>query len=151
MTSSNSDLCPLSAAVSNRQSAFEMLATIREIRDTLLTKTVKGRQLISLYKQCSPTLLKAVFLDRRFRNELLIGLENLQPAIAGVKSSLNGGDNTYVFTQEDAQTITYLVDLTINRIPESQEKLANKLKQSLHFSYMPGKTVKEYLAIVNLL
>lgn len=151
MTSSNSDLCPLMAAASHRQSAFEMLATIREIRDTLLAKTVKGRQLISLYKQCSPTLLKAVFLDRHFRNELLNGLEKLQPAVAGIKNFLNGSDKTYVFTQEDAHTITYLIDLTINKIPESQVKLANKLKQSLHFSYMTGKTVTEYLSIVNLL
>lgn len=151
MSSSNSDLCPLTAAVGHRQSAFEMLATIREIRDTLLAKTVKGRQIISLYKQCSPTLLKAVFLDRRFRNQLLNSIDNLQPAIAGIKGALAGNGDDYVFTPEDALTISNLLELTINKLPAPQVRLANKLKQSLLFSSMPGKTVGEYLALVKLL
>lgn len=142
--------CPLTAAARTRQSAFELLATIKELRDHWLVKTVKGRQIISLYKHCSPSLLKAVFLDRRFRSELLNGLEQLQPAIYAVQQSLRGHNEPYVFTPADVQTIERLLEVTIAKLPEPLALQTNKLKHSLALPSMAGQNIHDYLVSVKL-
>ncbi|MEW6698546.1 MAG: hypothetical protein AB1341_14580 [Bacillota bacterium] len=151
MTSGSPAHCPLTEAAHHRTSAFMMLSFVRDLRDTLLCKTEKGRHMMSLYKLCSPTLVKVVLLDPRFRTEILDGLEKLKPAIAGVKKTLEGHSRTYIFTQEDAQTVSYLLDLSVKRLPRSLAMQMQNLKKDLHLDSMPGKSVTDYLTSVKLL
>lgn len=151
MTSRSPGHCPLTAAARHRTSALMMLSIIRDLRDDLLTKTEKGRQMMSLYNLCSSTLVKVVLFDSRFRTELLDGLEKLKPAIAGVKKTLDGHSRTYIFTQQDARTASHLLDLSIKRLPRTLAMQMQSLKQDLHLASMPGKSVPEYLKSVNLL
>ncbi|AQS59719.1 hypothetical protein [Desulforamulus ferrireducens] len=143
--------CPLTVAARHNPSVFEILSSAKEIRDNLLKQTEKGRAIISLYATCSPTLVKAIFFDGRFRAAVFDGLAKLKPAIAGIQATLDGEDRHYVFTAEDADTVSYLMDLTIERLPRNLAKQVRALKQELQLSAMPGRNVKDYLTAVQLL
>lgn len=151
MSMEYSGLCPLTVAARHNRSVFEILSTIKEIRDNLLNRTEKGRAIISLYARCSPTLLKAVFLDSRFRAAVLDGLSRLNPAIVGIQATLDGVNRPYVFTEEDAHTASHLMELTIGKLPRGLAMQAKALEQDLHLYTMPGKTVADYLKAVRLL
>lgn len=151
MLRENPGLCPLTVAARHNRSAFEIISIVKEIRDHLLSQTEKGRAIISLYSSCSPALVKAVFLDGRFRSAVLEGLSRLKPAIVGIQATLNGVDRHYVFTEEDASTVAFLMDITIAKLPISLATQAKALGQELHLYAMPGRTVAEYLRAVKLL
>ncbi|WP_072912093.1 hypothetical protein [Desulforamulus aeronauticus] len=151
MSRENPGLCPLSVAARQNRSSFEILSIVKEIRDHLLSQTEKGRTIISLYASCSPALVKAVLLDGRFRSTVLDGLARLKPAIVGIRATLGSGDRDYVFTEADANTVAFLMDITIAKLPKGLATQAKALEQELHLYDMPGKTVAEYLRAVKLL
>ena len=55
---------------------------LRSIRDNVLSKTQEGRELIELYYQWSPFIVKAIEADEEFKQEIKEMIDNMLPMIS---------------------------------------------------------------------
>jgi len=72
--------CPLSLIYGNDSLQTNAL---RSFRDTVLSKTPEGREIISLYYQCSPAIMKAMEGDKEFKQKIKGIIESIAPMIEG--------------------------------------------------------------------
>jgi hypothetical protein len=62
------------------EGSFEV-TLLRAVRDNLLSQTPEGRELIKLYYQWSPVMVKAMEEDQAFEKEVKKMIDNLLPMI----------------------------------------------------------------------
>jgi hypothetical protein len=74
----NGSLCPIEL-IYGKQSA--RTKHLRHFRDTILSKTSEGQELIKLYYQWSPVLVKAMEEDEEFRQEVKGMIDSVVPMI----------------------------------------------------------------------
>ena len=79
-TTSTPQPCPSTTIYGEQSEQTEML---RHFRDTILTKTREGRELISLYYQWGPLIVKVMEEDREFKKEVKEMVDSLLPLLRG--------------------------------------------------------------------
>ena len=72
------NVCPMSLAL---RGDSKKLNTLRKFRDEVLSKTPAGREVIKLYYQWSPVIVKAMTEDEEFKEELKEMIEGILPMI----------------------------------------------------------------------
>jgi len=70
--------CPLSLLLQDNDEAITLL---RNFRDTILRSTPRGQELIKLYYQWSPAIVKVMEEDEQFKNEMSDMVDSLLPLI----------------------------------------------------------------------
>lgn len=68
--------CPVTEIYGQHSEEAEFL---RNVRDGILSKTLEGRELIKFYYQWSPTLVKAMKEDEKFKQEVKAVIDELLP------------------------------------------------------------------------
>jgi len=63
----------------------EEAALLRYIRDNVLSQTAEGREIIGLYYQLSPVIIKAMEKDEGFKEEVKEMLDGVMGLIGGVE------------------------------------------------------------------
>ena len=56
---------------------------LRYVRDDIFTQTPEGRELITLYYQWSPVIVKAMEGDEEFKEEIKEMIDGILPLIGG--------------------------------------------------------------------
>ena len=79
--SSTSQSCPSTTIYGEHSEQTEML---RHFRDTILNKTPEGKELIKLYYQWGPVIVKLMEQDREFRKEVKGMIDSLLPLVRGI-------------------------------------------------------------------
>jgi len=74
----NGPLCPIELIYGEHSAQTKRL---RHFRDTILSKTSEGQELIKLYYQWSPVLVKAMEEDEEFRQEVKGMIDSVVPMI----------------------------------------------------------------------
>jgi hypothetical protein len=77
-TTSTPSSCPSTAIYGENSEQTEML---RHFRDNILNKTPEGKELIKLYYQWSPVIIKVMKQDREFRKEVKEMIDSLLPML----------------------------------------------------------------------
>ena len=73
--------CPIEALYGNHSEQTELL---RHFRDTVLSQSTEGQELIKLYYQWSPVIVKAMEKDEKFK-------ESVKRVVEGFLSLITGG------------------------------------------------------------
>ena len=73
-------LCPVTQIYGNNSEKTQLL---RYVRDNLLNSTPEGRELIKLYYQWSPFMVKAMEQDEEFKEKVKEMIDHLLPLIEG--------------------------------------------------------------------
>jgi hypothetical protein len=71
--------CPMSVLYSEHSSEIELL---RYFRDNVLNQSKEGQELVKLYYQWSPVIVKAIELDEQFRQELKDFVDEILPLLS---------------------------------------------------------------------
>ena len=74
------DLCPIERLYGEDSEKTELL---RSLRDNVLNKTQEGKELIKLYYQWSPVIVKAMEGDEEFKQEVKEMIDGVLPLIRG--------------------------------------------------------------------
>ena len=74
------DLCPTLAVYGNSSVEAEVL---RNFRDNLLSQTPEGQEIIRLYYQWSPAIVKAMEQDEAFKGKVKKMIEGILPLVEG--------------------------------------------------------------------
>lgn len=77
-TTSTSQSCPSTTIYGEHSEQTEIL---RHFRDTILNKTPEGKELIKLYYQWSPLIVKVMEQDKEFRKEVKEMIDSLLPIL----------------------------------------------------------------------
>jgi hypothetical protein len=72
------NVCPMSLALGGDSND---LKTLRKFRDEVLNKTPVGQEIIKLYYQWSPVIVKAMEQDEEFKEEVKEMIERILPMI----------------------------------------------------------------------
>jgi hypothetical protein len=74
------DLCPILQLFGEDSEEVQLL---RDFRDSVLSQTPEGRQLIKLYYAWSPVIVRALEEDEKFREEIAELIDGILPLVEG--------------------------------------------------------------------
>ena len=137
------ETCPVILSTSQKKSAAEIITALYQVRDGLLKKSAKGKELTTLYYNAAPYLVADMVFDKGTKEEVYQNLVQLKPLFEDLAK--NGENTSYRITNADQQAIKNLYDITIKAVPANLENKINKIISEKELSQLAGKTLKSVL------
>nr|WP_246231670.1 S8 family serine peptidase [Sporosarcina jiandibaonis] len=137
------ETCPVILSTSQKKSAAEIITALHQVRDGLLKKSDKGKELTTLYYNAAPYLVADMIFDKKTKDDVYQNLVQLKPLFQDLAK--NGENTSYRLTNEDQQAIKNLYDITIQSVPDTLENKINQIVSEKDLSQLAGKTLKSIL------
>ncbi|MCY9340205.1 peptidase S8, partial [Bacillus haynesii] len=112
--------CPAELSVSERETGKGILKQLRTIRDEVLSKTEKGKELSSFYYKAAPFISAKMLFNKSMRDSVYKDLVQLKPLFADVAK--NGQESAHTITNDDQKAISRLYETARASVPESLKK-----------------------------
>ncbi|MGR3207576.1 S8 family serine peptidase [Bacillus glycinifermentans] len=140
--------CPAELSTSEREHGKSILQDLRTIRDGVLQKTEKGKDLSSLYYKTAPFISAKMMFDKSLRDGVYRDLVQLKKLFGDVAE--NGASSTYTVTKEDQKAILSLYSAARDAVPESLKKQLDQIAEDIDIANLTGSKVSTILAKAGL-
>lgn len=135
--------CPAELSVSERETGKGILKQLRTIRDEVLSKTEKGKELSSLYYKAAPFISAKMLFNKSMRDSVYKDLVQLKPLFADVAK--NGQESAYTITNDDQKAISSLYETARESVPESLKKQLDQVAKDIGIEQLTGSKVSAVL------
>lgn len=140
--------CPAELSTSERENGKSILQDLRTIRDGVLQKTEKGKDLSSLYYKTAPFISAKMMFDKSLRDGVYRDLVQLKKLFGDVAE--NGASSTYTVTKEDQKAILSLYSAARDAVPESLKKQLDQIAEDIDIANLTGSKVSAILTKAGL-
>lgn len=144
-TSSGSD-CPVEIGAKGQKGGAELLKSIRQFRDGILSKSEEGKKLSSLYYKSAPFLAVKLVVNKSAREEVYKNLEVLKPLI----TDLNKGNNSHVISEKEETAINALYDLSVGAVPAKLKAEMESIASKVNIKNLKGKEFADVIAKIGI-
>ncbi|PKG23285.1 S8 family peptidase [Niallia nealsonii] len=131
--------CPVELSTKDKKDGQSILSDLRTIRDSILSQTVNGKELSSLYYKVSPFLSSKMVFDKELRTNTLADLRQLKPIFTELLN--NGTNSTYTFTSKDVKAINRLYESALAASPKTLKEQIQKIEAKINISNLEDKTL----------
>lgn len=135
--------CPAELSVSERETGKGILKQLRTIRDEVLSKTEKGKELSSLYYKAAPFISAKMLFNKSMRDSVYKDLVQLKPLFADVAK--NGQVSAYSITNDDQKAISRLYETARASVPEPLKKQLDQVAKDIGIEQLTGSKVSAVL------
>ncbi|PWA13288.1 peptidase S8 [Pueribacillus theae] len=137
------EACPVEVSADKRALGSKILTHLRQIRDNVLAKTEKGKELSSMYYKAAPFLVSKLTFDKKAINKVYEDLAALKDLFGDVAE--NGENSSHVITKEEQKAIISLYEFAIGHVPDSNRKQIEKIAENMDMNNLAGKKVSAIL------
>ena len=135
--------CPVELSTKDRKNGANILKDLRTIREDVLAKTDKGKELSAMYYKMAPFLSAKMVLDKSLRDQVYQDLVQLKPLFADVAK--NGNASTYKITAKDQEAINRLYAAALDSAPAYLKTEMEKTGKQIGISNLTNSTVEAIL------
>ncbi|KIL51162.1 cell wall-binding repeat-containing protein [Jeotgalibacillus campisalis] len=136
--------CPAELSIKQREEGKGILADLRTIREDVLSKTTKGKDLSAVYYKAAPFISTKMVLSKTTREDVFNYLVKLKPLFKDTAE--NGSSSTYKITKEDQEAINGLYSIALDSVPEFLKGDIQKAGTSVGVSDLTNQTVTSILS-----
>lgn len=142
------EACPVELSTSQKKYGSGIIKQLRQIRDGLLSKTDKGKEMTSLYYKSSPFLVAKMIFNKSVKESVYHDLVQLKPIFGELAE--NGANTSHQLTKEDQQAINDLYEITMKSVPASLKGKISRIAREAGLSKLAGKPVANVLRDTDL-
>jgi cell wall-associated protease len=135
--------CPAELSTKQRENGKSILKDLRTIREDVLAKTEKGKDLSAMYYKIAPFVSSKMVFSKTLRDNVYNDLMQLKGLFTNV--AINGSSSTYKITQEDQKSINNLYATALESVPNFLKDEIEKTGKSIDISNLTNKTVSSIL------
>lgn len=147
----NGGACALEYSIDRKPSGVEILSDLRNIRDNLLSRSKKGKEITSLYYKVSPVLIATAITQPEFRSDLYKQVVKLQRVIDEVELISSGEKSTHVLSEKEYAALKELKELILAQLSEELKADVEKVWEQTLPEKAVGEKLDEILEDGNLL
>ncbi|MCM3653247.1 cell wall-binding repeat-containing protein [Metabacillus litoralis] len=135
--------CPAELSTKERKNGKNILIDLRTIREDVLAKTDKGKEITAMYYKMAPFLSAKMVLSKSLKDQVYQDLVQLKPLFADVAK--NGSVSTYKITSKDQEAINRLYASALDSVPAYLKKEMEKTGKQTGISNLTNSTVEAIL------
>ncbi|PUB10462.1 cell wall-binding repeat-containing protein [Paenisporosarcina sp. OV554] len=135
--------CPAELSTKQRKNGKDLLLDLRTIREDVLAKTNKGKDLSAMYYKMAPFVSSKMIFNKTLRDNVYNDLMQLKELFTSVAK--NGDASTYKITIEDQKSINNLYETALDSVPNFLKDQIEKTGKSIDISNLTNKTVSSIL------
>lgn len=135
--------CPAELSTKQRENGKTILKDLRTIREDLLAKTDKGKELSALYYKIAPFLSAKMIFSKSLRDQVYQDLVQLKSLFAD--AAKKGSSSTYKITSKDQKAINRLYSFALDTVPASLKEQIEKTGKQIGISNVTNSTVEKIL------
>ncbi|QBP42584.1 cell wall-binding repeat-containing protein [Paenisporosarcina antarctica] len=135
--------CPVELSTKQRENGKNILKDLRTIRENILAKTDKGKDLSAMYYKMAPFLSSKMVFSKTLRENVYNDLMQLKGLFTDVAA--NGSASAYKITKEDQKSINNLYETSLESVPDFLKDQILKTGKSIDISNLTNKTVSSIL------
>ena len=139
----NAEECPAELSTKQRKNGKDLLLDLRTIREDVLAKTDKGKDLSAMYYKMAPFVSSKMIFNKTLRDNVYNDLMQLKELFTSVAK--NGDASTYKITIEDQKSINNLYETALDSVPNFLKDQIEKTGKSIDISNLTNKTVSSIL------
>ncbi|MCA1061443.1 cell wall-binding repeat-containing protein [Rossellomorea aquimaris] len=140
--------CPAELSTKERENGKNILRDLRTIRESVLAKTEKGKDLSTLYYKAAPFISSKMVFSKTLRDSVYQDLVQLKGLFADVAA--NGSSSSYKITKDDQQAINDLYTNALDSTPVFLQEQIEATGKSVGISNLTNSTVSSVLAKAGL-
>lgn len=135
--------CPAELSTKERENGKLILKDLRSIRENVLAKTDKGKNLSELYYKSAPFISAKMVFSQSMRESVYQDLIQLKDLFADVAE--NGSASSYKVTQQDQKAIDRLYETAYDSVPAFLQKQIETTGKSVGISNLTQSTISSIL------
>ncbi|MFS0645984.1 Ig-like domain-containing protein [Siminovitchia sp. 179-K 8D1 HS] len=135
--------CPVELSTDKQKSGEEILTQLRRVRDNLLSKTDKGKELSSLYYKTAPFLVSKMVFNQNIRETVYKQLIQLKPMFKDIAEK--GENSNYRITKGNQEAINELYGIVLQHVPNSFRSEIEQIGKEMGIGNLVGKRISDVI------